>query len=131
MNTSKKYNVVWSLDSMDYVATEIEEGSPEDLATEDYYRRHDLLPKGYMQLSDEEVQGYGESLLKGRLSLSEKKKAIMVLAHRGGRPALEYLQLYTDIAEPELEGWMKLAIDECRMFTPQNRSQRRAMARWN
>ena len=67
-------------------------------------------------LTDEEVTGWGNVLLKSDTSLDEKKKALGILAHVGNLNAYTHLKKYAEQPDKELETWATLALGECTLF---------------
>jgi len=67
-------------------------------------------------LTDNEVEQWGNLLFKDNIGLDEKKKALGVLAHVGNLKAYDYLKKYDAQPDEELEIWAKLALGECTLF---------------
>ncbi|MBL7073975.1 SEC-C domain-containing protein [candidate division KSB1 bacterium] len=81
-----------------------------------------MLPKNYQTLSVPEIEAQGAVLLDPQSSLKQKKKALMILAHRGSFEAYRLLKRYRRESEPEpeLRVWADMAFDECKTFLRTN-----------
>jgi hypothetical protein len=99
-----------------YSTRPIEPGSPEYAAAGDYMNAHGFWPMESLDWSLPQIHECGQKLLNGKLTLRQKKRAILILAHHGTYEALAYLKKYKKVAPKELCGWLPLAIDECNMF---------------
>jgi hypothetical protein len=67
-------------------------------------------------LTDEEVEQWGNLLFLTNTTLEEKKKALGILAHVGNLNAYNYLKKYAGQPDQELEEWATLALGECTLF---------------
>lgn len=94
--------------------------SPEGLAATEYVQSHHWLPKNYRTLPLEEVESLGKTLLDENSPLPEKKKALMLLGHRGSIEAYRILKHFVKKPPPELKVWAEMAYDECKTFLTSN-----------
>jgi uncharacterized protein YchJ len=90
--------------------------SPEGQAAAEYVNSHHWLPKNYRTLLRSEVEALGKTLLDPAAGILEKKKALMLLGHRGSIEAYRILKTYAKSAPAELRVWSKMAFDECKTF---------------
>ena len=67
-------------------------------------------------LTDAEVEQWGNVLFNTDTILDEKKKALGILAHVGNLNAYEYLKKYAGQPDKEMETWAALALGECTLF---------------
>ena len=107
--------------------------SPEGRAAMEYLKRHHWLPRNYRTLPKEEVEALGKTLFAQKAKLKKKKKALMLLGHRGSIEAYRILKRYVQDPPAELkrsrpfwkrsasEGlelkvWSDIAFEECKTF---------------
>jgi len=90
--------------------------SPEGQAAMEYVNSHHWLPSNYRSLSREKVETLGHTLLDAEATVLEKKKALMLLGHRGSIEAYRLLKRFAKTAPAELKVWSKMAYDECKTF---------------
>ena len=107
--------------------------SPEGQAAVEYVNSHHWLPKNYRTLPREEVEVLGKTLFNPKAKLKMKKKALMLLGHRGSIEAYRILKRY--VQDPpvvlkrsrpflkrstseglELKVWSDIAFEECKTF---------------
>ena len=80
------------------------------------------LHEEYMQFDTsiaehlEEMEDLIDALYDADSSLDLKKAVIIELAHAGEVAALLALETYTDVAPNELQEWLQLATQECRIY---------------
>ena len=80
------------------------------------------LHEEYMQFDTsiaehlEETEDLVNALYDADSSLDLKKAAIIELAHAGKVEALHALEAYIDVAPKELQEWLQLAIQECKIY---------------
>jgi len=67
-------------------------------------------------LTEAEVQRWGNLLFQTNATLDEKKKALGILAHVGDLNAYNYLKRYAGQPDQELEEWATIALGECTLF---------------
>jgi hypothetical protein len=91
-------------------------GSPEGLAAKEYVNSHHWLPENYRTLPPEEVERLGRALLDKKSPVLERKKALMLLGHRGSIEAYRILKHFVRKPPPELKVWAEMAFDECKTF---------------
>ena len=68
------------------------------------------------QFTQQEIDQWGACLLATDTAMSDKKKALGILAHLGNLQAYGYLKQYAVNPDNELEEWAKLALGECLLF---------------
>jgi len=67
-------------------------------------------------LTDAEVDQWGNLLFMTDAVLHEKKKALSILAHVGNLKAYEYLKKYAALPDKKIEKWATLALGECTLY---------------
>ncbi len=82
----------------------------------EYIHGHSILPEGYDCLSYEVIKDIGNLLLSNTCSLEAKKAIIMLLAHQPVPIAVEILSAYCEFADPSVDIYAKLGLDECVMW---------------
>lgn len=90
--------------------------SPEGQAAIEYVNSHHWLPENYRTLPLSEVKALGKTLLNSTAKLLDKKKALMLLGHRGSIEAYRILKHYAQDSPPELKVWVEMAFEECKTF---------------
>jgi hypothetical protein len=90
--------------------------SKEGKTAKEYIDYHKKLPKTYPQIPKEEIAWAKKVLFSKKVSLEDKKKALIILAHTGQPDALKTLEKYEKKPDPQLKVWLNMAIQECQMF---------------
>jgi len=90
--------------------------SPEGKEAIDYVNSHHWLPPDYRSLSREKVETLGQTLFDAAATMLDKKKALMLLGHRGSIEAYRLLKRFAKQSPAELKVWSKMAYDECKTF---------------
>lgn len=90
--------------------------SPEGRQAVEYVNSHHWLPRNYRTLPRSEVEALGKKLFDPTADILEKKKALMLLGHRGSIEAYRILKIYAKSAPDNLKVWSKIAFDECKTF---------------
>jgi hypothetical protein len=91
--------------------------SAEGKAAAEYVNSHHWLPKNYRTLPRSEVEALGRTLFEPEAPRREKKKALMLLGHRGSIEAYRILKKFArNPPDDELRVWSKMAYDECKTF---------------
>lgn len=90
--------------------------SPEGRQAVEYVNSHHWLPRNYRTLPRSEVEALGKKLNDPAGDILDKKKALMLLGHRGSIEAYRILKTYAQSAPAELLVWSKMAFDECKTF---------------
>ncbi len=91
--------------------------SPQGRATREYVNSHHWLPKNYRTLPRHEVETLGKILFEPEAATLEKKKALMLLGHRGSIEAYRTLKKFArHPPTDELRVWARIAYDECKTF---------------
>ncbi len=90
--------------------------SPEGKSALEYVNSHHWLPHNYRTLSLQEVNGLGRALFDPKARLLDKKKALMLLGHRGSIEAYRILKQYVQDPPRELKVWADMAFEECKTF---------------
>lgn len=90
--------------------------SPEGRQAVEYVNSHHWLPRNYRTLPRSEVEALGKKLNDPAADLLDKKKALMLLGHRGSIEAYRILKQFAKAAPEELNVWSKIAYDECKTF---------------
>ena len=90
--------------------------SPEGQAAIDYVNSHHWLPGNYRTLPREKVEVLGKTLFNPKTRLKKKKKALMLLGHRGSIEAYRILKQYLRDPSAKLKVWADMAFEECKTF---------------
>ena len=90
--------------------------SPEGRTALEYVNSHHWLPANYRTLPLAEVKALGRTLLDLDAATLDKKKALMLLAHRGSIEAYRILKHYVQRPPAELKVWSDMAFEECKTF---------------
>ena len=90
--------------------------SPEGKAVTEYVNSHHWLPANYRTLSLKKIKVLGKTLLDPRAEILEKKKALILLGHRGSIEAYRILKHYVQHPPSELKVWADMAFEECKTF---------------
>jgi len=90
--------------------------SPEGKEAIDYVNSHHWLPPDYRSLPKSKVETLGQTLFDAAATLLDKKKALMLLGHRGSIEAYRILKRFAKASPAELKVWSKMAFDECKTF---------------
>lgn len=90
--------------------------SPEGQAAVEYVHSHHWLPKNYRTLPREEVEALGKMLFNPKTRLKKKKKALMLLGHRGSIEAYRILKQFVQDPPAKLKVWADMAFEECKTF---------------
>lgn len=96
--------------------------SSEGQAVKEYIESHHLLPPDYLDTSEETIAEEGAKLFDLNITIVEKKRILMLLAHLGVYESYQILKKYNQNPDQELNFWARLALDECRTFVKQNLS---------
>ncbi len=70
----------------------------------------------FRDLTEGEIVYWGEVLLHTDSSITDKKKALGILAHVGNLTAYQSIKEYSRQPDEGLEEWAKLALGECTLF---------------
>jgi len=85
-------------------------------ATE-YIEYHKKIPESYyLNMPEEEIEWAREILLSKKSEIEDKKRALIILAHKGRPDVYKTLEEYEKNPDPELKIWLNLAIQECQSF---------------
>ncbi len=91
--------------------------SEEGKAAVEYIEYHKKIPESYFtNMLEEEVEWSGKILLSKDYGIEDKKKALMILAHKGSVKSYKILKEYEKHSDMELKIWLNLAIQECKAF---------------
>ena len=91
--------------------------SEEGRASIEYIEYHKKIPESYYaNMPEEEIEWSREILLSKKSSIENKKKALIILAHKGRIDVYKTLEEYEKNPDPELKIWLNLAIQECQSF---------------
>jgi len=107
--------------------------SVEGQAAVEYVHSHHWLPRNYRTLPRKEVEALGKILFNPKTRLKKKKKALMLLGHRGSIEAYRILKQYVQDSPTErkrsrsflessasegleLKVWADIAFEECKTF---------------
>jgi uncharacterized protein YchJ len=90
--------------------------SPEGREAIEYVNSHHWLPKNYRTLLRSEVEALGKTLFDPEATILDKKKALMLLGHRGSIEAYRILKSFVKQSPAELKVWSKMAFDESKTF---------------
>jgi len=67
-------------------------------------------------MPEEEIEWSREILLSKKSKIEDKKRALIILAHKGRSDVYKILEEYEKNLDPELKIWLNLAIGECKSF---------------
>ena len=90
--------------------------SPEGREVIAYVNSHHWLPRDYRSLSKGKVEALGKTLFDAEAGTLDKKKALMLLGHRGSIEAYRILKRFVKESPAALKIWSKMAFDECKTF---------------
>ncbi len=91
--------------------------SGEGKAAIEYIEYHKKIPESYYtNMPEEEVEWSGKILLSENSGIEDKKRALLILAHKGSAGSYKILEEYEKNPDPELKIWLNLAIQECKGF---------------
>ena len=90
--------------------------SPEGKEAIDYVNSHHWLPPDFRRLSREKVETLGQTLFNAEATLLDKKKALMLLGHRGSIEAYRILKRFVKESPAKLKVWGDIAFEECKTF---------------
>lgn len=90
--------------------------SPAGQAAIEYVNSHHWLPKNYRTLPRTEVEALGKTLFDPAATTLDKKKALMLLGHRGSIEAYRILKKLAQAPPSELRVWAEMAFEECKTF---------------
>jgi hypothetical protein len=90
--------------------------SPEGKEAIAYVNSHHWLPRDYRRLSKDKVEALGRTLFDAEAGTLDKKKALMLLGHRGSIEAYRILKKFAKESPAELKVWSRMAFDECKTF---------------
>jgi hypothetical protein len=90
--------------------------SPEGKEAMAYVNSHHWLPLNYRRLSKNKVEALGRTLFDAEAKILDKRKALMLLGHRGSIEAYRILKKFVKESPPELKVWSRMAYDECKTF---------------
>ncbi len=82
----------------------------------EYVNSHHWLPADYQALTIQHVENLGKTLFDANAALMEKKKALMLLAHRGSIEAYRILKQFNTQTPDDLHVWSRMAFKECKTF---------------
>lgn len=82
----------------------------------EYIEYHSKLPKGFPNISEEEIEKSKKNLLDKKSSIEDKKIALIILAHVGSIDAYKILEQYEKNPDKELKVWINMAIQESQAF---------------
>ena len=91
--------------------------SEEARASVEYIEYHKKIPESYyLNMPEEEIEWSRKILLSKKSEIEDKKRALIILAHKGRIDAYKTLEEYEKNPDPELKIWLNLAIQECQGF---------------
>jgi len=91
--------------------------SEEGKAAAEYIEYHKKIPESYyLNMPEEEIEWSREILLSKKSKIEDKKRALIILAHKGRPDVYKTLEEYEKNPNPELKIWLNLAIQECKNF---------------
>ena len=91
--------------------------SEEGRATVEYIEYHKKIPESYyLNMPEEEIEWSREILFSKKSEIEDKKRALIILAHKGRPDVYKILEEYEKNPDPELKIWLNLAIQECQNF---------------
>lgn len=90
--------------------------SPEGREAFEYVNSHHWLPRNYRTLPRNEVEALGKTLFDAAAKTLDKKKALMLLGHRGSIEAYRILKRFVEQSPTGLKVWGDIAFEECKTF---------------
>lgn len=91
--------------------------SEEGRTATEYIEYHKKIPESYyLNMPEEEIEWAREILLSKKSEIEDKKRALIILAHKGRPDVYKTLEEYEKNPDPELKIWLNLAIQECQSF---------------
>ena len=81
--------------------------------TMEYVNYHDKISE---TSTKKEIDESLKALKNPKTGVGDLKKAIIILAHTGELAPLKALEKFAKTAKDDLKIWIKIAIDECKMF---------------
>ena len=91
--------------------------SEEGRASVEYIEYHKKIPESYyLNMPEEEIEWSRKILLSKKSEIEDKKRALIILAHKGRLDAYKTLEEYEKNPDSELKIWLNLAIQECKSF---------------
>lgn len=95
--------------------------SEEGRAAAEYIEYHKKIPESYyLNMPEEEIEWSRKILLSEKSEIEDKKRALIILAHKGRLDAYKILEEYEKNPDQELKIWLNLAIGECKSFLEGN-----------
>jgi hypothetical protein len=92
-----------------------------------YIGGHSVLPEDYAEIPVGAIAEMGALLSVPHAAPSTKEAVMMLLAHHGCDQALEALREYMENADPGLEIFAELALQECLMWNEERHARGGAM----
>lgn len=89
----------------------------EQKVAKEYMEYHFKVEDVERKISKEEFEKLKEKLLSQKIGKEEIKKILLILAHQGKKEVIELLEEYSKMADEKLSDWVKLALQECKMFS--------------
>ncbi|MBU4331619.1 hypothetical protein KKD19_06040 [Patescibacteria group bacterium] len=90
--------------------------SEESRVAIEYIEYHQKIPQeDYPKMPEEKIK-WAKKTLFSEVSIEDKKKAIITLAHVGRLDVYKTLEKYEKNPDPELRIWINMAIQECQSF---------------
>ena len=90
--------------------------SPEGRQAVEYVNSHHWLPQNYRTLPRHKVEALGKTLFDPNAATIDKKKALMLLGHRGSIEAYRILKKFMQSPPAKLKVWGEIAFEECKTF---------------
>lgn len=88
----------------------------EQKTAKEYMEYHFKVEDVERKISKEEFEKIKEKLLNSQ-NEEEIKKLLLILAHQGREEAIRFLEEYSKRAPAQLQDWVKLALEECKIFS--------------
>lgn len=89
----------------------------EEKTTIEYMEYHYKVPDVERKISKKEFEKIKEKLFNPETKEKEFKKLLLILAHQGTKEAIKLLEDCFEKASGELEDWVRLALEECKIFS--------------
>ena len=83
----------------------------------EYLKYHQRVEDVERKITKEEFEKLKEKLLNPKTETEEIKKIFIVLAHQGTKEAIELLEKYQKRVPDSLKDFLKLALEECKIFS--------------
>jgi len=89
----------------------------EEKTNVEYMEYHWKVPEIERKISQKEFEEIKKKLLDFKTEKEELKKLLLILAHQGTKETIKLLEEFSKKSPKELKDWVKLALEECKIFS--------------